>query len=140
MKSRNIVYSAATVAVALVLIACASKTPTDGKPVQQPGNTAPAKVAGYMPKPADFTLTVKTLEKHCFGSAGCNVKFRIEVAYAGQPLDETKSFDVTFDVKGAKDPFTGTFQVKGGQYFGVEDELVQTGSNPSLTAVVTAVS
>lgn len=38
----------------------------------------------YVPRPEDFVLEVQVLEQKCFGSAGCNVTFRLGVAYNGE--------------------------------------------------------
>lgn len=51
------------------------------------------------PTTDSFELSVKTLEKKCFGSAGCNVTFRSEVA-AIDPLisiDLSMTYELTYD-------------------------------------------
>lgn len=103
---------------------------------------APAKPAAKAPAPADFKLTVKELEKQCFGSAGCNLQFRIsKVAYTGPELDPDATYEVSYAYKGLSDPMTGTFTLQGdGSYEVAELEFGQTKrSSVKVTAIVTAV-
>jgi hypothetical protein len=52
-----------------------------------------AKAGPYKPVPTDFNNNVITLAQDCFGSAGCNVSYRVEVSYVGaQPPDPSKTF------------------------------------------------
>lgn len=86
---------------------------------------------------SDFKLTVKTTDKDCFGSAGCNVQYQIKAAI-GAPAQDC---DVTYDVHGLQDQQTGTLTVhEDGTY---DQESYQAGqttsSSKKLTAVVTDV-
>jgi hypothetical protein len=95
------------------------------------------------PKAKDFKLTVKTLKKQCFGSAGCLVDFRIQVAFNGDPLslNASKTYEVTYEVKGAEDPITNTFTMTGDSAEVQQEESTQTPKSSSkLTAVVTDVT
>ena len=58
---------------------------TTAKEDDQPAYLAPAK--------GDFKLTVKTLSKECFGSAGCSLTFRVRLAHdnSAGPLDPDKA-------------------------------------------------
>lgn len=103
----------------------------------------------YTPPPApkygtpvakDFKLTVKTLTKQCFGSAGCNVTYRILVAYSGPDLDPSKSYDVLYTVRGGEDVVQNKLTVEDGQSSVDEEEMVSTKtSKAKLTAVATDV-
>ena len=43
------------------------------------------------------------VEQECFGSAGCNVRFRVELAYLHhEPLDPTGTCEVTYETEGKK--------------------------------------
>lgn len=111
------------------------------KPNWPPADDAPAKKrANYRPKPADFKLTVKVLSKKCFGSAGCNVSYRVEVGYVGasQPSPED-TWRVTYAVSGVEDgPQVNSFILTGDQYSIDEEEFAQTKSSKAkLTAKVT---
>ena len=110
----------------------ASPTPTDA-----PETTA----AAAEPKPRDFDLTVKTLSKQCFGSAGCNITYRVEVGYDGPPLDSSNSYEVVYEVRGGEDgPQINTLTVEGDQSSVDSEESISTNSaGRKLTAVVTSV-
>jgi hypothetical protein len=100
--------------------------------------TAPPAVA---PKPSDFQLTVKTLSKECFGEAGCNITFRIEVGYDGPTLDPDTTWEVTYEIRGAEDPQINTLTVTGDQSSVDQKEIASTKSaSAHLKAVVTDVS
>jgi hypothetical protein len=90
------------------------------------------------PKLTDFKLAVKTLKKSCFGSAGCNITYRVVVTYKGPALDPATDYTVTYAVKGGDDPQTNTFTVTGTDYTYDEQEFISTPrSSSKLTAVVT---
>lgn len=101
--------------------------------------TAPPAVA---PKPSDFELTVKTLSKQCFGEAGCNITFRIEVGYDGPTLDPDTTWEVTYEVRGPEDGTQiNTLTVTGDQSSVNQEEMASTKSSATkLKAVVTDVS
>jgi len=93
----------------------------------------------YVPAPADFVLTVVTTEQSCFGSAGCNVTYQIDVAYNGpRPLDEDDTWVLIYEVRGGEDMKVGNITVKGEQY-SRDTDMVSTGTGPRLEAIVTAV-
>jgi hypothetical protein len=93
----------------------------------------------YNPAPADFVLTVVTTEQSCFGSAGCNVTYQIDVTYKGpRPLDGSDTWVLIYEVRGGEDLKVGNITVKGDQ-FSREDDMISTGPGPRLEAVVTTV-
>lgn len=117
-------------------------------PVQDPvavetSSETPTVSESAYPRPAakDFKLTVKTLGKQCFGSAGCNVSYRILVAYSGDELDPSVSYDVVYEVRGGEDgPVTNTLTVTGDTSSVQEEESVSTKNRSAkLTVVVTDV-
>jgi len=117
----------------------------DGPQMQTSTSAAPAaaapKASFYQPQPADFVLTAKVLEKSCFGSAGCNVQYRIEVTYNGAPLDPSKTYEVTYEVNGGEDPEINTLEVTGTKYSADDRESIGTKSSKTeLTVTVTSVS
>lgn len=94
------------------------------------------------PAEDSFELTVKTLEKKCFGSAGCNMTFRIEVA-ASDPtisLDPSKTYELTYEIKGSEDPYVNTLTLEGDEYITDQEEFVGTAGDVELKAIVTGVS
>lgn len=99
-----------------------------------------AEAAKYSPKPGDFSVTALVLKRDCFGSAGCNVQYRINPQYKGQPLSDSQSFTVTYTVKGGSDPQEGNFTLIGGKATYSEMEFIQTSSaSAKLTITVTSV-
>jgi hypothetical protein len=93
----------------------------------------------YTPAPADFTLTVVTTEQSCFGSAGCNVTYQIDVAYHGpRPLEPSDEWLLIYEVRGGEDLKVGNITVRGDGYSRDED-MISTGTGPRLEAVVTSV-
>lgn len=146
MRTR-LITAVAAVAVGITLLACGSGA-TNGDTVGS-GSTAgaqtqitpaAAKPTYHTPVPADFKLTVKVIAKECFGSAGCNVTFRIDLTGGGE-LDPDKTYELTYEVKGGEDPLINTLTVTGKQYEREDKEYIQTSSSSKkLTAVVTSVT
>jgi hypothetical protein len=103
----------------------------------------PAEPLYGEPSKSHFTLSVKTLKKECFGSAGCLVTYRILVDYSGGPtLDPSKTYEVIYEVRGGEDgPVTNTLTVTGTESSVDKEESLSTSSSKAkLTAVVTDVS
>lgn len=119
--------------------AAAPSTPK-AKPVEAP--KPPPEPTYATPKPADFKLAVKQLSKQCFGSAGCNITYRIVVTYLGKAkLDPSKTYEVTYDVRGGEDPQTNTLTIAGTESTVDKEEFISTTSKRKvLTAVVTDVA
>jgi len=108
--------------------------------VQTPSPAPPVEPAIYEPTKRDFDLTIKTLEKRCFGSAGCNVTFRINLAYGGEPLDPEKTYEVTYSIRGGDEPLTNTLTITGEKYQRDSEEFIGTKTRGAkLSAVVTDV-
>lgn len=94
--------------------------------------------AAVPPKASDFTLGIVVLEKACFGSAGCNVTFRIDPKYNG-PQDAT-DLEVTYEVLGGEDSLINTFTIDSqGTASYPSEETLSTPTGAKLTAKVTAV-
>jgi hypothetical protein len=108
----------------------------DPEPEPEPVAEEPAY---YTPKPDDFDLKVKTLEKECFGSAGCNVTFRVELEYLGiQEFDPDETYELTYEIKGGEDPMIDTMEIQGDEYESYQEQYIgTTSSNAKLRAVVT---
>lgn len=81
-------------------------------PGQPDPNVAATPAKQYAPPTAaDFTLALKVVEKHCFGSAGCNLTFDVDLTYNGAGVKPFSAWDITYDVAGAEDPMTNTITV-----------------------------
>lgn len=111
-------------------------TPTDE---YTPTETVPAYAT---PTAKDFKLTVKVLKKECFGSAGCNLTYRVLVAYSGSTLDPAVTYEVGYQVRGGEDgPVINTLTVTGDTSSVDEEESVSTKNNSTkLTVSATDVS
>jgi hypothetical protein len=98
--------------------------------------------AAFNPKPKDFKVGIKVLEKECFGSAGCSISYRIVPNYKGSvPIPADAVLDVTYEVSGAEDPIIGTFTVEDAKAsFNEEESASTTSSAKKLTAKVTEVT
>jgi hypothetical protein len=115
--------------------------PTTATRTTAPATTAPAVATYDTPTKSNFKLAVKILRKQCFGSAGCNITYRIDVTYAGVELDPSATYEVTYEVKGGEDPIVNTFEVTGDSASVQQEEMASTKrSADKLTAVVTSVS
>lgn len=130
--------------VASALLACGAKptqptasAPPATLPVQVVETFAP--VTYHEPTKADFLLTVKTTRKKCFGSAGCNVTYHIDLDYLGDELDPSKTYQITYEVSGVEDgPAINTLEITGDEYTYDENESGQTpSSSTKLKAKVT---
>lgn len=139
---------AAVIGVAVVLligaVSCGALLSTASDPGPMPGQhrakaatSAPSGTAtpedtptASKPRKGDFELRVKTLSKDCFGSAGCNVTYRIKVAYTGPSLDPDATYEVTYKVTGADDGATeNTFTITGDQAEVQQEEMASTSSS-----------
>lgn len=154
MRTRLLALPALLAVLALAGCGVASGTPApkpahtsssdcvSGGDVYCPGDEMPQdEQATYTPTPDDFELDVKILERQCFGSAGCNVTYRVELGYGGPTLDPDTTYDITYEVRGVEDgPAINTLTATGDQYEADAEEFAMT-SSPSrkLRAVVTDV-
>lgn len=127
----------------------ATSAATGAAPAPTVTVTAPAVTVTQTPepppvnasiKPADFRLGIKILSKKCFGSAGCNVTFRVVPKYVGTGSLPDGTVEVTYSVKGAEDPIINTLTIVDGTASFDSEEIASTSSGAKLTAVVTEVS
>lgn len=68
------------------------------------------------PQPADFTVNVVTIEKSCFGSAGGNITYTVELSNLGPSLDPSDTWQVIYDIAGGEQPKADTIEVTGSNY------------------------
>lgn len=86
--------------------------------------------AMYTPVPKDFTIAVTVLSKQCFGSAGCNLTFRVKPAYSGLPLESSQNFRVLYTVTGDQSgPQTNSFTMAGTDASVTSEEIAETASS-----------
>jgi hypothetical protein len=111
--------------------------PAAEPPAAAEETSEPAAPTYGVPKKTDFKLTVKQLTKKCFGSAGCNVTYRILVSYGGATLDPDATYEVLYRVKGGEDgPVDNKLTVTGDQSSVDEEEMVSTKSTKTKLSVV----
>jgi hypothetical protein len=101
--------------------------------------TTTTKPAPYTPKPEDFTIGIIETERSCFGSAGCNIQYRIEVSYTGLPVKDGSEWLVTYDVLGGETTKTASFTITDEGKYEYRPDFISTPPNPSLTATATRV-
>lgn len=92
--------------------------------------------------PGQFTVGVTILRKKCFGSAGCNVTYRIEPSYVGQErIPKSGTVEVTYKVTGGESEAINTFTIVGDQMrFPAEEDAHTPNEEAQLVAEATAVS
>lgn len=87
---------------------------------------------------SDYKATLKVLSKQCFGSAGCNVEARIQLAIV-TPDADGKAAEIQVTVKGDESgPVVETISVdEDGNYSAPSVSLSTRRSSTKVTAVVT---
>jgi hypothetical protein len=82
---------------------------------------------------SNIELSLKTTEKQCFGSAGCNVSVEVRVAvdeFVVDALDPSGTWDVTYRISGDESgPIIGTLSVYGDGQYDVNEEFLSTRSS-----------
>lgn len=139
---RRLSHAIAAAAAIVALAACSAPTTTagTGTGAAQPAKGADTPAAkSHTPTKADFILKVKVTEKKCFGSAGCNITYHIDMTYNGAALDPSDTWLITYQVAGVEDgPAINTLELTGDEYSYDKSELGQTSSSSKkLTAKVT---
>lgn len=83
-----------------------SATSAPAAPAEDPEDPADAiaeapQTYNDSPTSKDFELTLKTTEKQCFGSAGCNVTVEPKLSYLSvTSLDPEKTLSITYEIHG----------------------------------------
>ena len=97
----------------------------------------------FVPQKSDWKVGVKVTERHCFGSAGCNVTVRIDPQYVGtQELPSTGTIEVTYEISGdSSGPVVGTFTVENSEAsYDKETDLDTKSARTKIAAKVTDVA
>lgn len=168
--ARNVVLPALLVLAALLIagaitgiiasqprVATTTSTGDVVTPVEEHGVPATPDVCGFLedlcattepavpavsvtPKAADIKLTAKITDKQCFGSAGCLITFKVNMAYSGPDLSTDDTWEVTYEVTGIKDgPMIGSFDITGDTYDVNEVNVDTTSSKKKISIKVTGV-
>jgi hypothetical protein len=133
-----------TAAPAATVTATATATKTVTEPVEEDGATdEPASAPSRDLKNSDFKLTVKELDKTCYGSGeGCSIEYRVTVKYVGPAPKPMGLIEVSYEVKGdVNGPQKGTIQLEDLSYdASLSEDLADTPSRSTeLVAKVTSV-
>lgn len=139
---------AALAGVALLFVLGCSGVPSadDTKPLTTASSgaapaaesKAPAITYG-VPVAADFEISLKILEKECFGSAGCNVKYRVVLKQSSaKMIDPSKTYEISYALKGTDDPVIGTLTISDGNY-GVIEGRTGTPNKKDPTIKITGI-
>jgi hypothetical protein len=151
MKMHQLVAYAAVGATVALLTGCAPANPKEiaTSPAAAPANTAPAVETPAedptTPEPvsasplakSDLALTMKVTRKACFGSAGCNISYKVKVAWHNPEHELDGDYDVTYQVVGGEDgPKLDTLTVYAdGQYDQPWQDSVSTRSSSSKLSI-----
>jgi hypothetical protein len=115
-------------------------SPEPSEEVTEESQPAPEE---FNPSTSDFKVKIKVVKKQCFGSAGCNVTYRIDPEYVGDdPLPTSGSTEVTYEVSGGEDgPAINTFTVDdtGTAHFDETEDASTSSQSKKLKAEVTEV-
>jgi hypothetical protein len=131
-----------------LLLSGPDKAPPAHKPkatVHASPTTAEASEETYYndtPNRQDFALTLKTTERQCFGSAGCNVTVEPNLMYANAtPLDPDKTISITYEVHGDESgPVVQTMELSNQDQLHYTPVSISTASSGTkVTAVITDV-
>jgi hypothetical protein len=106
LTARTLAISGGITAFVLILVAIIAVTVHPSQPQQQVTGQIPDITETSdapepeMPTVKDFTVSLKTTSKQCFGSAGCSVEVMPDIAYSGLADLNGLSCDVTYEITG----------------------------------------
>lgn len=87
----------------------------------------------------DLKLTLKTVDKQCFGSAGCSVDVKVQATLL-TGFESTETWEVTYQVTGGTDgAVIGNFQLTDGRYDMNEESIDTDRESDKLAVKVTSV-
>jgi len=154
-----IIGSAAAVIAAVVAtgIIVVQNTGDDSGPATAATSTAPSAVdeaAGSYeentpdptystPTPDDFTISLRTTDRQCFGSAGCNVTVEPKLSYIGftEDLDPNAVYEITYEIRGDQSgPVIATAELSNQTTLNFTPTLISTpSSSTKITVKITDV-
>jgi hypothetical protein len=126
--------------LAALLTGCATSEPNSRPFLGDGGSTPQPQATLQLPEAEDFTLSIRMLEKHCFGSAGCNVTFQVKMDYNGPELDPNVTYLLTYQIHGTEDTYLHTARIMGWQYTSQDHYATTVSSDAELTATVVEIS
>ncbi len=138
-----LVLAGVAVAVTLAMTGGGSKPaakPPSAWDLEQAQRSAAAREVLPDPAPAtegpelrasDVKLSLKTIDKECFGSAGCNLQVQVQAKHAGGygTFKSPDTWLVTYEITGGEDgPVIGSFEISDSSY-DMNTESVSTRSS-----------
>jgi hypothetical protein len=110
-----------------------SPEPDETSPTVSPSPPPPPSPEALSLTKQDVHLSLKTTEKQCFGSAGCNVSVQVRLAMdeaVADALPPDGTWDVTYEISGDESgPLIGTFSLYGDGKYDVNEESISTRSS-----------
>ncbi|MET7437022.1 hypothetical protein ACFYQQ_01155 [Streptomyces sp. NPDC005496] len=91
----------------------------------------------------DFTMKLKTKEKQCFGSAGCNLTVEPDLAYDGvEDIDPAATYEITYEIRGGDSgPVIETAELSDETTLNYTPTVISTtSSSAKLTVEITDVT
>ncbi|MGJ5806052.1 hypothetical protein ACSCB1_44295 [Streptomyces europaeiscabiei] len=88
--------------------------------------------------PADFTMELRTTERQCFGSAGCNVTVEPTLSYVGDwnGVDPDAVYSITYEIRGDKSgPVIETAELSDETSLSYTPTLISTVSSSKKVSV-----
>jgi hypothetical protein len=94
----------------------------------------------FSPTADDFSVELSVKDRECFGSAGCNVTYRVKPGYVGTE-SPAGTWEITYELRGIEDgPQIETFTLDDDEFsFSPEISAQTTGPNKKVRALVTDV-
>lgn len=143
---RSIIITGAGIALA-GLLGCGGGTGGSGRDIAAPSSTGAAQAAEPTKARYDepvvdmFALKITELSRQCFGSAGCNVSFTVELSRTREfTLDPAKTYKLVYSIEGAEDAYSNNLTITGDQYEHPGEEFVEVKTKKTaLKATPTAV-
>ena len=73
----------------------------------------PVAPATFEGRPEDFAIAVTITEQQCFGSAGCNVSYRVDPPeYTGSAMwPDSGTVELIYEITGAEDKIIGSMEI-----------------------------
>jgi hypothetical protein len=136
-------------ALAVASAACGTSKPINAEPggsvtsYVPPTTLLPPTTEGtYTPTPADFQIEIIETGRSCFGSAGCNIKFKINPTYVGtQTPNPKKTYQVIYDVTGGENTKSDNFTYRDGKWDAglISEDFLSAAEGAVIAANVTRV-
>ena len=152
MKNIRITTWVMALATAALITGCSGDSDSD--PVRRADSTVASVAAAAIPTPSPdpvyvtpdkglFTIKLRTTERQCFGSAGCNVTVEPDVTYLGltDDLDPDAVYEITYEIHGDESgPVIDTMELSDQSQLTFSPSMVSTiSSGTRLTVQITDV-